>query len=104
MNIDGKGFGTNKTDIKVYIGMNPCKVKSVVDDKVVCTTSSNKEKKNNQLGKKVTVLKGSQKIENHEIKYEYYQKWSDLETWKNKAIPTQQNVVVIGKNRNIVID
>jgi len=45
--IEGKGFGANKDDVKVFIGRNKCDVKSVVDDKVVCKTSTNKEKIDN---------------------------------------------------------
>lgn len=63
--IEGKGFGTDMNNVKVYIGQNKCEVNSLTDDKLICLTSANQEKTNNQLGKNVVVLKGSKKIENH---------------------------------------
>lgn len=100
--IKGKGFGTDQTKVKVFIGENPCQLLSMTDLEMTCKTQKNTGSSRHK--KEVTVLKDSQKIRNDSVTFEEVELWSDIATWNNQSLPQKGEEVVITSDRNILID
>jgi hypothetical protein len=101
----GTGFPTTHTEVTVTIDNVVCSVISSSDTQITCTSGARPSIVAD--GETVVTFTGSTKIgyaSMQELKYNYANYWSDLDTWSGEYIPQDGDTVSIPKGQTLLVD